>query len=123
MKALTVRQPYATWIVKGIKTVEVRSRAIAHRGPLAIHAATTPAPGFEWEPGSELEFPRGVVIGTVKLVECRPLAMCDVDGAILPADWKAWECEGLFAWVLEAPELVNPFPAKGKLNLWEVDLP
>lgn len=41
MKALTVRQPWATLIALGIKRIETRTRDTKHRGPLAIHAAAT----------------------------------------------------------------------------------
>jgi hypothetical protein len=45
MKAITLKQPYASFIAHGIKTVETRSWQTHHRGLLAIHAGAT------WEPG------------------------------------------------------------------------
>lgn len=41
MKCLTVWQPWADLIVKGIKDVENRSRVTRYRGPLLIHVAGT----------------------------------------------------------------------------------
>lgn len=38
MKALTVRQPWASLVALGVKTVETRSWQTKYRGPLAIHA-------------------------------------------------------------------------------------
>lgn len=38
MKALTIRQPWASLIAAGVKTIETRSWSTKHRGPLAIHA-------------------------------------------------------------------------------------
>lgn len=38
MKALTVRQPWASLIAAGVKTIETRSWSTKYRGPLAIHA-------------------------------------------------------------------------------------
>ena len=38
MKALTVRQPWASLIALGVKTVETRSWSTKLRGPIAIHA-------------------------------------------------------------------------------------
>lgn len=38
MKALTVRQPWASLIAAGVKTIETRSWSTEYRGPLAIHA-------------------------------------------------------------------------------------
>ena len=38
MKTLTVRQPWASLIAAGVKTIETRSWSTKYRGPLAIHA-------------------------------------------------------------------------------------
>lgn len=39
MKAVTIRQPYASLIAAGVKTVETRPRRTSYRGRVAIHAA------------------------------------------------------------------------------------
>lgn len=39
MKVLTIRQPYASLIALGVKTIETRSWSTAYRGPLVFHAA------------------------------------------------------------------------------------
>jgi hypothetical protein len=41
MKALSIRQPYATAIAWGLKKFETRSFEVNYRGPLAIHASAT----------------------------------------------------------------------------------
>lgn len=41
MKALTLRQPWATLVAVGAKRIETRSWSTNYRGPLAIHAAAT----------------------------------------------------------------------------------
>lgn len=122
MKALTVRQPYATEIIRGRKTIEVRSWPTKHRGPLAIHSAQAAAWGWEWVEGGEVEFPPGVVLGTVNVVGCRSLTLADVAAAMLPEDWQEDECEGQWAWELAKPREIKQFKAKGKLNLWECEL-
>ena len=38
MKALTLRQPWASLVALGVKTIETRSWSTEYRGPLAIHA-------------------------------------------------------------------------------------
>lgn len=45
MKALTIRQPWASLIAAGVKTIETRSWSTRYRGPLAIHA------GRRWDVG------------------------------------------------------------------------
>lgn len=48
MKALTIRQPWASLIALGVKTIETRSWSTSYRGPLAIHAAKRrPSPWWE----------------------------------------------------------------------------
>ena len=39
MKALTIWQPWASLIARGVKQYETRSWATKYRGPIAIHAA------------------------------------------------------------------------------------
>ena len=43
MRAITIRQPWASLTVAGIRTVETRSRPMSYRGRVAIHAAQRPA--------------------------------------------------------------------------------
>lgn len=45
MKCLTVRQPYASLVAAGVKTIETRSWRTAYRGRIAVHA------GREWDRG------------------------------------------------------------------------
>ena len=40
MKALTLRQPWASLVSLGVKQIETRSWTTSHRGPLAIHAGS-----------------------------------------------------------------------------------
>lgn len=50
MKALTIRQPWASLISLGVKRIETRSWSTSFRGPLAIHAGKAwPVPVAEWQ--------------------------------------------------------------------------
>ena len=42
MKALSLRQPWASLIADGRKTIETRTWRTHYRGPLAIHASARP---------------------------------------------------------------------------------
>jgi hypothetical protein len=106
MKALTIRQPWASLIVAGLKDVENRSWPASYRGPLVIHAglgmdaADVPLP-------DGLEMPRGVILGTAEVVDC------------VRGYRSAWALPGAWHWVLAAPrKLATPIPAKGRLGLW-----
>jgi hypothetical protein len=79
MKALSVRQPWADCIAEGEKTIEVRSWQTKHRGVIAIHASSRPDTDIgEYTEG----LPLGVVVCTVEIIDCRPLAIADCDAAI-----------------------------------------
>ena len=47
MKALTIRQPWASLIAAGVKTIETRSWSTKYRGPLAIHAGLSLPPSLD----------------------------------------------------------------------------
>lgn len=138
MKALTVRQPYASLIALGHKLVENRSWSTLHRGPLAVHAGAAwhPAGGTDWrvldavscDPafGGALGpfplphavdrtwFPRSRVLVIVDLIDCPPgtVRCCGPWGS--PDTWH---------WVLAAPRAVDQAPVvAGRLGLWLVDL-
>ena len=44
MKCISIRQPWAWLIIKGVKPVENRTWSSSYRGPLLIHASLT----FDW---------------------------------------------------------------------------
>jgi len=52
MKTLSIRQPFASLICRGIKTIENRSWETAYRGRLLIHASGKPLawPSFDYLP-------------------------------------------------------------------------
>ena len=71
--ALSVRQPYAELILRGIKKIEDRSMATRKQGRVYVYASRTPAAdASSWRkvkaaPG---ELPTGVLVGTVEIVGC-----------------------------------------------------
>lgn len=113
MKALTVRQPWASLIIAGRKDVENRTWCTDHRGRLAIHAGLHIDPdGVRAHPrlARELDVERwrGFVLGTVTLVGC-------VDDSN-----SRWADPGAWHWLLCNPRHYSrPVPAKGKLGLWD----
>ena len=75
MRALSIRQPYAELILRGIKTIEYRSRRTRIIGErFYIYAARTPGPPEAW---AELDFepsdpgaPTGVIVGSATITRC-----------------------------------------------------
>jgi hypothetical protein len=72
-RAFSVRQPYAEQIMRGEKKIEYRSILTHVRGRVYVYASNTPGPLEEYEamdakPG---DFPTGVIVGTVEIVDCK----------------------------------------------------
>jgi hypothetical protein len=135
MKALSIRQPFATLILLGVKQYEIRNWGTQYRGPLLIHASKTPdfqaADLCLMEPFrsllreagyySSVDLPRGVLLGTVELLDCLPLRQVQLSGA---RDGLLYDGRrGRYALQLGDP---RPFPmprtAVGRLGLYEVGL-
>jgi hypothetical protein len=104
--ALGIRQPWCELILRGIKTVEVRSTDTRQRGTIFIYASKQPAGNsFADEAilrhGLDREsLPKGVLVGTVELAESGPADEDDEPAACVPAEYL----EGRFAWRLKNPQ-------------------
>lgn len=113
MKALTLIQPWASYIALGLKQHETRSWGTSYRGPIAIHAGkSTEALTLE-----NIHYPLGRILAVANLVdvrrteETRPLTAYDREFG----DWTP----GRFAWRFEnIRQLKEPITAKGTLGLW-----
>lgn len=71
-RALSIRQPYAEAILRGIKKVEYRSRHTNLRERVYIYASLTPGHPEDFaELGVQPDdLPTGVLVGTVEIVGC-----------------------------------------------------
>jgi len=113
--ALGVRQPWAELILRGIKTIEVRSLPTSIRGPIYLYTskviATTPAARAAAERhGLDLAaLPRGVLVGTVDITGCGPCSPDDAAAACLTPEL----IEGKLGWRLARPRrLENPLKVR-----------
>jgi hypothetical protein len=74
--ALSLKQPWATLLVHGLKSIEVRNWPTQRRGPILIHAARVPDPRPEaWahlSPQLKTEAGKwsGGIIGAATLIDC-----------------------------------------------------
>lgn len=120
MKTLSVRQPWATFIAQGWKTIEVRTWRTDYRGALLIAASKgsdLPANVTHIEEeGQQIALPRGVALCVVDLLDCRRLTLADAEAANLePEDLPA---DG-WAWLLANHRAVEQVPIKGRLSLYD----
>ncbi len=90
--ALGVRQPWAELIVRGVKTIEVRTVGTNHRGPIYVYASKKlsdhpAALVAAREHDIDLDsLPRGLIVGTVEIEESGPIAAADVPRTCLAAE-------------------------------------
>ena len=122
LKALTVRQPWASLIMRGVKKVENRSwkptLQVGER--FVIHAGYVNAKWPDRIPESlRHEVPkniaRGAALGTVRLASVHEAGVecgkeCEIFGS---PDYR-------YHWVVDDPQLfASPIPMKGALRLWD----
>jgi hypothetical protein len=126
VKALTVRQPYASRLVHGTKQIENRTRAAYHRGPVLIHASRAI---HDWWKLADPEWPLGALIGEAVLTGSHSAhgcerQQCQEQGGMFPGttDLETGQeiVDGpLHHWVFEQPEFYpEPVPATGMLGFW-----
>lgn len=118
MIALNVKQPWAHWIATGAKTIETRTYPTRHRGPILIVASKKPdmsVPGLKAFKDGELEYGKAICIAT--LVGCRLMTEADEQFALCCRYPRA------HSWVMKNIRKIKPFPVKGRLGMYHVDLP
>lgn len=107
MKAIVVRQPWASLIAAGIKRVEIRTRRISYRGDLLIVAGKHGGP----RPGQ----PTGVSVAIVRIQDCRTFEPQDATDALI-----AWR-PGLWCWLLADIRACERVPVRGKPGLFDTN--
>lgn len=115
MKALTVFQPYAWLIVKGIKPIENRTWSTRHRGPLLIHA------GAKWLDGWQARAARFGIEVPANLPTRGLIGVVDVTGVVKHSD-DPW-FDGPFGWTLDNPREIPFVPMRGAQGLFEIENP
>ena len=132
-KVLSVRQPYASLLVNGIKDVENRSRRTNYRGTVLIHASAKmhdiieQLPTKIWLLGanpSEQQIMKmaaevtrnnlfGCIVGSVEIVDCID---CNTHTSL-----SEWAEGGCWWWICRNAKMFeHPIrDVKGKLGIWE----
>lgn len=143
MKAITIKQPYATLLALGYKQYETRSWATTYRGDFAIHAGKTmDRKAFEDAEIVELlkaagyqnmkELPLGAVIATCTLVNCMKVTKNALhQGYAMTEKTRIYGIpyklgnfsEGRYAWVFENMQmLTKPILMNGRLSIWDLNI-
>jgi hypothetical protein len=146
MKAITIKQPWASLIVAGVKDIENRTWPTNFRGRVLIHAGRakqqpfskilTPEQIYEadgklnYKQSFDTLFPKGSIIGSVEIVNCvinHPSIWAEKTQTI-PIKENYVTCpKGVrptYNWVLANPIRFDEpiLNIKGKLSFWNFEL-
>jgi len=131
VKALTICQPYAELILRGVKRVENRKWPTSYKGPMLLHAGKsldwldldateTKDEGYDI-PLSAMTF--GAIVGRCEVVACVPILAVR---SLRHVELFPWlndhdHTEGPFCWILEnVVRFETPIPYRGSQGLFEV---
>ena len=132
MKTLSIRQPWASLIAEGYKTMELRTWENDYRGPLAIHASKKFEKMtcqilkelFPKIPFDKLNYPQGEIIARCELVDIISLrnpVYEELAAKHLCPLSHFYHVH--YGWVLSnIKPLPTPIPCKGQLGLFEVEV-
>ncbi len=87
---LGIRQPWAELILRGIKTIEVRSQPTNLRGPIYLYVgkkfADIPAADemVEQHAIDVDALPMGIIVGTIDIIDCHPCTSADEKASCVP---------------------------------------
>jgi len=114
MRAITLYQPWATWIADGDKRYETRSWRTDYRGEILIHAGK-----FDKFLPINHDYPLGAVLAIATLAHIYPTEGVAVDEVERSrGDWS----RDRFAWLFRnVRPLAEPVPCRGKQGLWTPD--
>ena len=119
MKALTIKEPWATLIIEGYKTYEFRGWKTNYRGKILIHSGLSLEKDMaERFKQYNLNYNCGNIIGEAELTDC-----ILVDEKINPLVYAKSNHVEKYAWNLEnIKKYDKPIPCKGKLGLWNYEV-
>ena len=129
MKTLTIKQPYATLIMEGLKEYEFRTWKTNYRGEILIHAGK----GIDKKAMKKyeylgFEYPRGCIIGKATITDCIKIddnarkMLREKNGVVYSNVIENSKWNG-YGFKLEKMEKIDPIEICGKLSFWEFDYP
>jgi len=128
MKVITIKQPYATLIAKGLKKYEFRTWKTKYRGEFLIHAGK----GIDKEAMKKFseynfEYPSGCIIAKVMITDCIKVTdefrkeLKKENPLVYSNIINNKEYNG-YGFKIEKVEEIEPIEINGKLSLWDYDV-
>jgi len=132
MKALSIKQPWASLIAHGIKDIENRTWRTHFRGKIYIHASSKTkemlgllnkrqVSYLRDKSNLEFEFTTSAIIGEVEIIDC---VINHESVWAEKTDFSQEDPQTIWNWVLSNPVLYEKpiLNVKGKLSFWEPKL-
>ena len=128
MKVLTIKEPYASIIMSGLKEYETRSWKTNYRGKIYIHASIK----IDDDLKSRNDLQKLVYDNNITLKPGYILCEAYLDDCIYMNDMFIKNVSdkekmvgryelGRYAWYLSDIRVIEPVQAKGKLGIWNYD--
>ena len=125
MKALTIKEPWASLIIEGYKKYEFRSWKTKYRGKILVHAGLSIEKDMLKRFNDyKIDVKPGYIIGEVTITDCILVdekfnkELRDIDPVVYGrsnhVENYAWKIENVIKYD-------NPIPCKGKLGLWNYE--
>lgn len=125
MKALTIKEPWASLIIEGYKKYEFRSWKTKYRGKILVHAGLSVEKDMlKRFKDYKIDVKPGYILGEVTITDCilvdekfnKELREIDpiVYGRSNHVENYAWKIENVIKYD-------EPIPCKGKLGLWNYE--
>lgn len=127
MKAITIKQPWATLIAKGYKEYEFRTWKTKYRGDVLIHAGkNVDKKALKRFENLNLDYPLGCIIAKAKITDCVYVDK-DFINKVVPKNPEVYRglinkdnWEG-YGFKLEDVEEIQPIKINGRLSFWDYD--
>ena len=125
MKVLSIKEPFATLIKRGIKQIETRSWKTNYRGLLYIHSSLT-KDKIKLEKLKDLydenDLAQGYITCSCELVDCILITEEFVNN-LKQNNYTEYRCGnyevGRYAWILKNVQILDKkIAVKGKLGIW-----
>jgi len=125
MKAITIKEPWATLIAEGYKEYEFRTWKTNYRGDILIHTGKSFDKNLiEKFTNRKLKYSPGYIIAKATITDCilvdetlkKRLLKKDPE---VYSNLKRKRTKNLYAFKLENVKRIDKIPAKGKLSLWD----
>ena len=124
MKVITIKQPFASLIIAGLKEYEFRTWKTNYRGPILIHAGKgIDKNAMKKYEQFHLEYPTGCILGIADLTDCIKIdeeakTMLKQKKSIIYENQINNKENNHYGFKLENIKTIEPIYINGQLGLW-----